>query len=178
LDGDGCSKDCKFEYRYVFVTSGVYSGGVNGNIAFYDKQCKDLAATNLVLANRTFVAWVSTSMVDARDRIGSSSVPYRLTDGLTKVANNTQDLLDGALAAPIQRDEKNNPVVSSIVWTGTLKDGTVAPMNCVDWTTVLNQTGLVGDATMKNAEWTNSPIDPGLMKCSNNRHIYCIEKPM
>jgi cysteine-rich repeat protein len=178
VDGDGCSKDCKFEYRYVFVTSGVYSGGVNGNVSFYDGKCKTLAAANLVLANRTFVAWVSTTKEHAKDRIGSSSVPYRLTDGVTVVANDTQDLLDGALAAAIQRDEKNNPVASSLVWTGTLEDGTLAPVNCVDWTLILNNTGVLGDAKMKDAKWTNSPFRGTVMDCFNQRHIYCVEKPM
>jgi len=180
LDGDGCSKECKFEYRYVFVTSGIYSGGVNGKVSFYDGKCQALAALNLVLANRTFVAWVSTTKEAAKDRIGSSSVPYLLTDGVTKVADDTQDLLDDDLDAAIQRDEKNNPVAgSSLVWTGTLKEGTVAlEKNCVDWTTVLNQTGVVGDAKKNDAEWTNSPVDAVIMGCSNQRHIYCIEKPM
>ncbi len=65
-------------------------------------------------------------------------------DGVTVVANNTQDLLDGGSAVPISRDEKNDPVGgSTLVWTGTLEDGTVAPINCMDWGVVLNMMGLL-----------------------------------
>ena len=179
VDGDGCSKECKFEHRYVFITSGSYVANGFGQLAFYDGKCQTLADSQPKLTNRTFVAWMSITNEAARDRIGSSSVPYLLTDGVTKVANDTQDLLDGGLAAAIQRDEKNNPVVgSSLVWTGTSEDGTAALENCLDWTAVLSKTGVVGDATKNNAAWTNSPVGAVMMGCSNSRRIYCIEKPM
>lgn len=177
VDGDGCSKECKLEYRYVFVTSGVYTGSAPGGLMFYDGKCKTLAAGKDSLVNRTFVAWMSSAADSAKKRIGSSSLPYLLTDGVTKVADDTQDLLDGDLDAPIERDEENQPVFGTpYVWTGTFVDGTAAQLNCEDWSIVINSTGITGDAKKKDGAWTNSPVVD--KNCSNKRHIYCIEKPM
>ncbi len=71
----------------MFVTSGVYTGSAPGGLMFYDGKCKTLAAGKDSLVNRTFVAWMSSAADSAKKRIGSSSLPYLLTDGVTKVAD-------------------------------------------------------------------------------------------
>jgi hypothetical protein len=130
-DDDGCSSLCLFEYQVVFISSTTMSGNLGG-VQGGDAKCNALAKPQPALAGREFVAWVSSRGSPAKDRLGVSQLPYRLTTG-TVVANNTLDLLDAALLAPINRDEKG-AITSGSVWTGTKTDGTVNNDNCTEWT--------------------------------------------
>lgn len=172
-DDDGCSVDCTFEFRYVFVSSQSYAGKEMGGALGGDAKCNALAAANPDLAGRTFAAWLSTGMKDAKDRIGSSTLPYRLTDGFTEVAANTSGLLDDGLDAPIHLDEWGNPAADAQhVWTGTLASGLAAPMHCSGWSNV-GVDGWAGLWTEFGIGWTDSAELP----CSQLRRIYCIEVP-
>jgi hypothetical protein len=74
--------------KRVFVSSETYTGDLGG-LDGADAKCQALAdAAHL---GGTFKAWLSTSTVDAADRLTHSTRPYTLVDG-TLIANDWTDL--------------------------------------------------------------------------------------
>lgn len=155
-----------------FVTStGMGDGGNLGGLAGADAFCEQLAvAQSADFGRRTWHAYLSTSTVNAIDRIGNG--PWRNADGVI-VANSSAQLHDPANAAPggpldatwpindfsIPLDETGAQVPQNVhdILTGTLLDGTVAAdETCEDWTSNVadqanlarighsNRTGLAG----------------------------------
>ncbi len=138
-----------------FVTStGMGDGGNLGGLAGADAFCEQLAvAQSADFGRRTWRAYLSTSTVNAIDRIGAG--PWRNASGVI-VANSSAQLHDPANVAAggpldatwaindtsIPLDETGaevpagggGPNVHDIL-TGTLLDGTVAANEtCQDWT--------------------------------------------
>ena len=82
----------------------------------------------------------SSWTVDARrhtstdPREDGEGAPIFLLDGSTIIANNYQDLWDGTLDAPINRDERGNPGLSGNVFTGSVANGAKdgRPLGCSD----------------------------------------------
>lgn len=170
--GDGCSPECEFEYRIVFVSSATYLGKELGGVVGADVKCKKLAEAQPELAGRTFAAWLSTALTDAESRIGFTDREYRLTDKKTKIADNTVDLLDGSLQAAISLDEKAAPAIGPTqVWTGTKSIGIAAANHCSGWS-MAGVVGLTGDRTLVDGGWTEGTE----MACNELQPIYCIEK--
>lgn len=132
-----------------FVTSRGGPDGANfGGLAGADALCTTLAAAvSPELGAKTWAAYLSTTTVDARDRIGAG--PWFNAAGVL-VATDPEQLTDAdALEATwptgdasIALDELGNPVpaggaggVQHDILTGTLADGTVAAgLTCGDWT--------------------------------------------
>jgi hypothetical protein len=133
-----------------FVSSrGPGNGGDLGGLAGADAFCKMLAMTvSPALGAKTWHAYLSTTTVNARDRIGTG--PWRNAAGKV-IANNLADLHDqlavnAALNAtwPIgdtttALDELGSPVPSNPlvhdILTGSNTDGTLlANATCKDWT--------------------------------------------
>ena len=106
----------------VFVTS-TSSNGDLGGLAGADATCNSLAQTAGL--SGTYVAWLSTSTTDARDRIDDAS--YIRVDG-TPIANNLADLIDGSLQNAVLLDETGTTMAVR-VWTGTLALGGVKNPN-------------------------------------------------
>ncbi|HEY3594500.1 MAG TPA: DUF1554 domain-containing protein [Polyangiaceae bacterium] len=133
-----------------FVSSrGIGTGGNLGGLAGADAFCTMLAnAVSPALGAKTWHAYLSTTTVNARDRIGAG--PWRNAAGVI-IANNVQDLhdqFDGGAAldatwpigsTTIALDERGNqvptaPLVHDIL-TGSNADGTLLTgTNCNDWT--------------------------------------------
>lgn len=132
-----------------FVTSRGGPDGANfGGLAGADALCTTLAAAvSPELGAKTWAAYLSTTAVNARDRIGSG--PWFNAAGVL-VATDVEQLTDAdALEATwatgdatIALDELGNQVPSGgaggqqhDILTGTLADGTVAAgLTCGDWT--------------------------------------------
>jgi hypothetical protein len=136
-----------------FVTSkGPGMGGNLGGLTGADAFCKELAtAVSATLGAKTWHAYLSTSTVNARTRIGNG--PWRNAKGVI-IANNLADLhsqamTGGALNATwpigdttIALDEKGMEVPTGgaggqqhDVLTGSDMDGMAVPnSNCSDWT--------------------------------------------
>jgi hypothetical protein len=142
---DGGSTQMNF-----FVTSiGSPNGGNLGGLAGADAFCKMLANNvSAALGARTWHAYLSTTTVNARDRIGTG--PWRNAAGHV-IANNLTDL-HSQIPAPapldatwpigstaIALDEHgaavpSNPLQHDIL-TGSQPDGTLMTgMNCNNWT--------------------------------------------
>jgi hypothetical protein len=129
-----------------FVTSrGMGSGGDLDGLAGADAFCSQLAtAVSAGLGAKTWRAYLSTSTVAARDRIGTG--PWR-NAASRMVANDVTQLHDQAGGldaswpmsdATVALDETGNPVPSDPVLhdilTGSNPDGTAAAAHCSDWT--------------------------------------------
>jgi len=153
----------------VFVTSQTFAGDLGG-IVGADQICNNLAQ-NAGLPG-TYIAWLSTSTVNARDRLNSNG-PYRLVIG-TIIADDLQDLLDGFLDAPINIDENGTLILGNQeVWTGTLADGSAALGRCSDWTANSNSVfGTAGNATSTAQSWTVFVN----LNCSMFNRLYCFQQ--
>jgi hypothetical protein len=179
--------------RTVFTTSELYSGdlatagsGVDG-LEGADFLCQQAAETlGAVVPPGEYVAFLSTSTVNARDRLPPNEFGYVLPDETTVIAATRQDLLDGLIAHAINQDEfgvlvpapDNPPLPGRFVWTGSEDDGTLAdpPISfsrtCDDWTDE-STNGRVGvHALGQEASWVNS----GSMSCAELVHLYCFQR--
>jgi hypothetical protein len=129
-----------------FVTSkGTSKGGNLGSLEAADAFCKELAtAVSSTLGQKTWRAYLSTSNVDARDRIGTG--PWRNQAGVV-VANDLAELhqqeqgqaLDATWPPgdlTIALDETGGQVPNDVhdILTGTNADGTKNSATCNDWT--------------------------------------------
>jgi hypothetical protein len=132
-----------------FVTSrGSGNGGNFGGLAGADQLCETLAAAvSPALSAKTWRAYLSTSTVNARDRIGTG--PWTNAAGVV-IGRSVAQLHDQAAGGASQQtwplnnptialDERGNqvplqPLVHDIL-TGSTANGTVSPLGtCGDWT--------------------------------------------
>lgn len=147
--------------------------GVATGVAAGDAICRTLAADAGLPAPDSFVAWISDSTQDARDRLTlDHAVPFARPDGVV-VASSVPDLLDGATTSSIHQYETGAYQVGGAggeVFTGTLADGTASGFDCTDWTssTPADVTRGVAART-RSAEWT----DYGASSCQYSQHLYC-----
>jgi hypothetical protein len=162
----------------VFVSSTLSDGDLGGIVAA-DNECQRLAA-NAGLRGNNWFAWLSSDVdSDPGSPAGhfpQQTTPYFLVNG-TRVADNWNDLTDGSLAHPINRDESGAEVTDDgnhYVWTGTQTNGTAAGPDCSSFTATggAEPRGQAGDATASNGDWTAS----FLQFCNfNNVRIYCFK---
>lgn len=159
----------------MFVTSATYTGnlkaagsgadGLDGG----DKLCQ-LAADAATLGG-TWKAWLSSSTVNAIDRIADVGPWYRL-DG-AKVFNNKASIVTSGPLVAIDRNEQGGmPMVDT--WTGTQNSGIASGFTCNNWTDeapVNGYEGLVG-ITVGVQFWTDGPSDP----CHLKNTLYCFEQ--
>ncbi len=169
VDTQACNKQsCD---KRVFITSESYfSDGAFGGLDQGDAICQN--AADSVSLGGIWTAWLSTSTVDARDRIPDAV--FRLIDG-TLVANSKADLLDGSIAVPITLAENGTTVDSGDVHTGTNADGTRGDVNCLDWTSAGNFPDfnyLRGTSSATTGAWTQS----NTQGCDQVVPMYCFEQ--
>jgi Protein of unknown function (DUF1554) len=174
-----------------FVTSrGPGDGGNLGGLPGADAFCKTLAtAVSAALGAKTWHAYLSTSTVNARTRIGEG--PWRNAAGVI-IANNLTDLHDQLAAnaalnatwpvgsTTIALDERGNqvpitgPNVHDIL-TGSLADGTVAPSTCMDWTSnsmmVTGQVGHTNRAGNGIPSWNSTHATTGCAQPTANMNM-------
>ena len=137
-----------------FVTSAnPGKGGDLGGLAGADAHCQSLAQA-VGAGGKTWHAYLSTSTVDARDRIGNG--PWYNAAGV-KVADNVADLhsANNNLTAETDLNEKGGvpnyiggaqPLQHDML-TGTNQDGTATDMTCNNWTDgTANSTAMLGHA--------------------------------
>jgi hypothetical protein len=145
------------EVSVVFITSGTTTGNIGG-LNGADQKCQSEAdAAGL---SGLFVAFLSTSSVDARDRIPDAK--YLRVDK-TVVADSRSDLLDGSLDAPINVTATGAVLTSTVrPWTGTNQSGTSTGNTCQNWTTGAQgecstplYTARSGEGTATNKSWTD-----------------------
>jgi hypothetical protein len=122
-----------------FITSRTGSGNLGG-LTGADATCQALA-TAVGAGGKTWAAYLSTSTVNAKDRIGTG--PWYNAKGV-KVADSVADLhsANSAINKANGLDEKGQAVPGAAdnpnqhdILTGSLMDGTVnGTANCANWT--------------------------------------------
>ena len=84
--------------------------------------------------------------------------------------------MTGNLQARIDRDERNDEIPPSNVWTGTSAFGSSVMAHCNangEWTSVNSvEEGTVGTTTEVSGAWSNS----GHRNCDQAHGLYCFEQ--
>ena len=150
--GSGGSGGSKSKTTF-FVTSDTSKTGKLGGLEGADKRCQDLAA-KAGIGDHTFHAYLSTSTVNARDRIGTG--PWVNSLGTTVAADLTALHAAKGNVDVFGVDENKKKINGQWnsgtgtnehdILTGTMPDGTVqAGKTCTDWTSdAADQTAQVG----------------------------------
>ncbi len=159
---DAAKPDAGASPNVAFVSSLV--------TAFPDVTTADTTCGTLAMNAQlpgTFVAWVSSTGMDAVARLGSAR-GWVGTDGLPFV-DKVSDLLAGKIFYPLRHDELGNDVgPAAEVATGTRADGSDdAGFDC-DGGAALVSVGYAGAA---GADWTRSQT----LNCTTAMHLYCLE---
>lgn len=167
-DGATGDPDAATGGKIIFVTGGTHSGDFGG-LAGADSLCATTASSAGL--GGTFKAWLSGPGDSAADRMSQGGGAYLRTDG-TEVAASFDDLVDGAIEVPINRDENGDPVGGPTdVWTGTLSDGSLAAAHCGGFADS-GASGLCGSSADSDDRWTDNITPP----CSTTLHLYCVEQ--
>ena len=148
----------------AFVTSSMQAAADFGGLAGGDAVCATRAAAAGLPG--TYRAWLSTSTIDAIDRLAGAR-GWRRIDG-TPVADLPSDLIDGRMLSAIRLDETGADVgdLTAIV-TGTYSDGT-ALETCSDYTDP-SANVTTGTASASDGWWTN--VDT--LGCATPAPLYC-----
>jgi hypothetical protein len=162
--------------KIVFITSTTQTGNLGG-VAGADGICNTRAAAGSLPG--TYKAWIATTAGNdpassfTKKTVLNQNQRYRLTNG-TVIANNWDDLVDGTLAAAINRDEFNNAQTGE-AWSNADSAGvSVGTVHCTNWTTSSggSNRGRTGSSASTTATWanTNNPT------CSNALRLYCFQQ--
>jgi hypothetical protein len=160
--GSFCRGSVCVRGKRIFVTSTTWTGDFGGAAAA-DSLCQTRAQ-----------AGISTSTVNARDRIAQSTVPYyrRSVSSILLVANNYAELVANAQVRTISFTELGS-AVAGFVWTGSNNSGVFSGPACNDWTATSNVNGRFGTIGANTIPgWT----DDGTGSCTFPRRLYCIEQ--
>jgi len=166
LSGGSC-----LQFRYVFVTSGIWKGNLGG-LSGADDKCNNEASGKLP---GTYKAWLADSSTSASSRLEHYAGQYRLKDG-TIVANNWGDFTNGTLSHAINEDASGNIITSyTSVFTGLDASGAIGTgihYNCNNWSSSLSSFGgyMVDIGTsMFGDKWHYCDSDM--------RRLYCLQQP-
>ena len=171
-----CTGGCAWNGSIVFATSKTYSGALGG-IAGADDKCNTVAMEAGVPNAGSFMAWVGDSGTWPAKRMTPSPGRYLLRDG-TVIASSWADLVDGALAAPIDRDETGAPLPqgsSRFAWTGVLSNGTASDPDkqCKGWKDEgKDQPGRRGSLDATDFTWSSA----GDFPCWTQARLICVEQ--
>jgi CUB/sushi domain-containing protein len=154
----------------MFVTSAQYPAKLGG-LAGADAICA-ARATAAGLAG-TYKAWLSTSTVNAKDRLGTASGWVR-PDG-KPVLSQIKDIESSKVFYPPDMDESGQIVGIKVVITGTGIEGTKLSgsnyTTCADWTSNLNDAKLfgIGNSAASSFGFTSYSV----VDCTWSGRLYC-----
>jgi len=173
LDGEACAKSCKFNGKVIFATSKTYVGDLGG-IAGADDKCNTLAMEATLANAGNFMAWLSTDDTSPAARMTPHDLPYVLTDGTTVIAESWADLIDGSLAAKIDRTEAGTVIANGgWAWTGTTAKGEPSVPSCEGWTSAgKSHFGHQGSLFAVDDQWSSAKIKG----CQYPARLICIEQ--
>jgi DNA-binding beta-propeller fold protein YncE len=169
-------------YQRVFVDDTSSFSGAIGSVAAANALCAS-AATGANLGG-TWKAWIAvTTGVDApATTFTHPTLPYKLLDGTTTIANNWTGLISGTLLAGISKNASGGAVTANVhVWTNVAAasgaatvSGSSSTGNCTAWTSYGGSPnkggyGLTGSTA---AAWTASSTQT----CSTASWLYCFEQ--
>jgi hypothetical protein len=162
----------------VFATSERGPGALSSwpeaegatGLAAGDAICSNLAEAASLPQPDRFVAWLSTTGVDAIDRITTDG-PFKRIDAFT-VAGNRADLSDGSVDTSLHMTEKGDYFDDTVsVFTGTGGDGVWTGLSCNDWFGTSPAEATAGLASYAGiVDWTDN-WEAG---CGTQGSLYCI----
>jgi hypothetical protein len=160
-----CSGGGGEDTKRLFTTKLGHDANLGG-LTGADATCTNAAtAANL---GGSWVAWLSTSTVNAIDRIPDVG-PWKLINGVV-VFNNKAGLALAPIVPP-NVDEYGGEVRTQ-VWTGTSVGGTGGGTPCGDWTkNVSAEVAVAGNSSFNEGTWTNAFN----ITCSSVAQLYCFE---
>ncbi len=159
---------CGTDNQCIFVTSTASTGDLGG-LAGADATCN--ARAQAAGLPGTYVAFLSTSSVDAPGRLGASAGPFARTDGVI-VGSSVADLCDESLAAPIELDEFG-VLRQSSVWTGSRGDCTRDGSTCSNWTDgTATSAASVGNSAYDTLIW----VAGAGLTCDHPSPFYCVQE--
>ena len=151
----------------VFATSSLHVPGQLGSLAGADAVCAARASEAGLVGQ--FVAWLSSSTVDALDRVAGARGWVRI-DGLP-IADMPAELASQQLLHPIRLDEHGRDLGTQPDFygaTGTY-DGTINS-NCGDFM-VTNELVFAGYPYLAGGGWSNKNTVP----CADPARLYCFQ---
>lgn len=164
--------------KIVFVTSVDGNGNLSSwpdaggktGIAAGDAICQARAEVAGLDNARNFKAWLSSTKVDAGDRLVTDG-PWRRLDGVI-VARNKSDLTDGSLFTGINQTETGKYWYGA-TWTGTSSNGVKTSNNCNGWSDGSDALkGDIGCTEMVNDRWSIYLSSPA---CDRSLQLFCFE---
>lgn len=154
-------------YRVLVVTDGARDA-LSPNISDYNTfvSADANAQDDLFDLSTRWRAVASTSAIDARDNTGTNAtapgiqgVPVYLRNG-TRIADNYDDLWDGSLFAAANITA-SGVTTASLVWTGSIFDGTPRPIGQPGSFPLGNDPAFAGNPNQPSATWMGgSFVDP------------------
>jgi hypothetical protein len=178
-----CSRSSSNEMSFFVASVQAGDGGNVGGLAAADAHCSELAEAAGV-QGRTWRAYLSSSTVNARDRIGNG--PWYNARGVL-IATNLEELHGAGNHITIQtaRYENGNPARGPHdILTGSDPDGTLADgdATCHDWTST-NGYAVVGHSDKNGpgptgSSWNSAHLSDGcsfaeLKQSAGAALIYC-----
>jgi hypothetical protein len=166
-DDGGC-------HPVVFVSNSKTTGSFpdGGGSSGGDAICAS-EATAASLKGK-YVAWLSTSTVDAVTRVtasAGSSRPVWGTGGV-QIAKSYVAMTETSLQMGISTTAAGAIVpMTETVWTGTLSNGSSDNNDCSDWTADTSGNGIAGQAGTTSSAWTYVAVQG----CSEASRLYCFE---
>jgi hypothetical protein len=159
--------------NYVFTTSTTQTAALGG-LAGADTICKNLAIAAKLPG--TYVAWLSTSTVNAVSRLNGASGWIRPGDFMP-VLNNVEDIAKNKFVYPPRMDELGRDVgASQIVMTGTNMNGTLnvdpEATTCSSFTSAASVAGMYlggGYASANSSMFTEGTW----FDCGQLARLYC-----
>lgn len=158
-----------------FTTNGRWTGNLGG-LDGADSLCTTEAqAAGL---SGSFKAWLSTSKVNAKDRIAGTG-PWKFVTGEQVFT------IENGMFTPSQFlhfDARGNDLLFTMtpnVWTGTGDFGVLDASNatCRDWTSDSPQdNGSFGQLSWISTLWTHDDVDGPLADCSQMQRLYCFQQ--
>ncbi|HET9957704.1 MAG TPA: hypothetical protein VFQ61_24570 [Polyangiaceae bacterium] len=182
---------CGQDPKLVFVTSSLYTGNLGG-LSGADAKCNERArAAGL---SGTFRAFLSDGTGSPATRFSKQGGPYRRVDNVV-VAQNFNDLTANGLSKLINLTEKGSappaakppasrsdicgPDTSNLVWSNTLRSGSVAVSDggCSNWTTTNSGKTNFGrfDDLQHWSSWCTSTGGDN-PQCAAQAPLYCFEQ--
>ncbi len=153
--------------NYIFATSQMYPVATFGGLAGGDDICNTTAQAAGLPGH--FVAFLSTSTVDAKTRVGAARGWIRV-DGKPVMDQLSTTLATGQIFYSPSLDELGNPVVYSVM-TGTKPDGTAeVGSTCSDYTSSSGYLA-IGAAAYGALNW----LELGVNDCSGSHPLWCLQ---
>jgi hypothetical protein len=156
-----------------YTTEGniAYDGEVG--LAAADKVCQTEAdLDDSTLPNGIYVALMSTSDLNAVDRLVEGKFYNNNPDVTELIAENIADLFDGSINNNIHYGAWGQEIATDLIaWTGTNVDGSKKlDHTCSDWTDKFTSIGYYGSIENIDSTWIYSDVG----SCDEGYRFYCV----